>query len=74
MGSAKEYENYARECVRLARLPTDPHVREQLLQMAREWMSVVMDEEKVPSPKITARRTPARQKPGTFEASEQNSP
>ena len=46
MGSAKELESYARECVRLAQLTTDPHIRELLFQRARELMSAVMDEDK----------------------------
>jgi hypothetical protein len=35
---------YARECVRLAGLTTDPQLREQLLRMAREWMAMAMHE------------------------------
>jgi hypothetical protein len=42
----KECEEYARECVRLANLTTDEIMRERLLQMAREWMAVVMHEKK----------------------------
>ena len=42
---------YARDCVRLATLTADEQIREQLMQMAREWMAVAMQEEKVPAPK-----------------------
>ena len=42
-------ERYARECVRLARLVQEPALREQLLQMAREWMAVVMGEDDAPA-------------------------
>ena len=42
---------YARDCARLATLTTDEQIREQLLQMAREWMAVAMHEEKAPAPK-----------------------
>ena len=35
---------YARECVRLAGLATDQELREQLLQMARNWMAEAMHE------------------------------
>ena len=48
MASDKEMEEYARECVRLAQLADDQQVREQLLQMAREWMAAAMREEKRP--------------------------
>jgi hypothetical protein len=44
--SAKEFEYYARDCVKLAEQPNmPPEVREQLLQMAREWMKALMDGE-----------------------------
>lgn len=37
---------YARECVRLAGLTQDPELRDQLLNMAREWMATAMHEAK----------------------------
>jgi hypothetical protein len=37
--------------VRLAGLAGDPEIREQLLQMAREWMAVAMHEAKLSKPK-----------------------
>ena len=46
-----EYVAYARDCERLARLASDLIVREQLLQMAREWMAAAMHEPKMPEPK-----------------------
>jgi hypothetical protein len=36
------YFVYARECTRLALLSEDPDVREDLMQMARDWMAVAM--------------------------------
>jgi hypothetical protein len=45
MSSSKEFESYARDCVRLAEQADTPLLREKLLQMAREWMRAVMDEE-----------------------------
>ena len=42
---------YARECVRLAGLAKDPELRDQLLNMAREWMATAMHEAKSPNPK-----------------------
>ena len=45
MSSSKEFEGYARDCVRLAGQADTPLLREKLLQMAREWMQAVMDEE-----------------------------
>jgi hypothetical protein len=44
MSPDHELESYASECVRLARLTDDPHIRERLFQMARQWMAVAMDE------------------------------
>jgi hypothetical protein len=44
--TAKDFEKYARDCVTLARQPNAPHeLREQLLQMAREWMQAAITEE-----------------------------
>ena len=45
--TAKNFDKYARECVKLAHQPnTPPELREQLLQMAREWMREEMTTEK----------------------------
>jgi hypothetical protein len=45
-GTAKGFQEYAQDCVKLAEQPNTPHeLREQLLQMAREWMRAVVDEE-----------------------------
>ena len=50
-GTGKDFEHYARECVKLAEQPnTPPELQEQMLQMAREWMQAMIDEEdKTPS-------------------------
>jgi hypothetical protein len=47
MSSAKEREfaAYARDCVKLADQADTPELREAMLNMAREWMQAVMDEE-----------------------------
>ena len=46
-GSTNECEAYARDCVRLAELPNvPPNVRDCLLEMARMWMEMAVDEEK----------------------------
>jgi hypothetical protein len=50
MATDEECVDYARDCVRLAGLATDPELRERLLQQAREWMAVAMDEEETRSP------------------------
>ena len=42
---------YARECVRLAGLTQHPELRDQLLNMAREWMATAMHEAKTPKSK-----------------------
>ena len=44
-GTAKEYEDFARDCVRLAEHMNSPELREKLLQQAREWMHAVIYEE-----------------------------
>jgi hypothetical protein len=43
MTTDKECMEYARECARLAGL-ADQQIRDQLLNMAREWMSAAMHE------------------------------
>ena len=48
----KEVEGYARDCVWLAELTDDPEIREQLFQMAREWIAAAMHEERLPEPKL----------------------
>ena len=50
-GTAKEYEDFARECVRLANQADSPELREKLLNLAREWMHAVIDGEDAASPK-----------------------
>ena len=44
-GREKEFDQYARECVRLAEGSKTPELREKLLRQAREWMQAEMDEE-----------------------------
>jgi hypothetical protein len=52
--TAKVFQNYARDCLKLARQNnTAPELRDQLLTMAREWMRAVIDEQdgtETPSP------------------------
>jgi hypothetical protein len=43
--SCKEFEEYARDCVRLAQQADTPELRDQLLAMAREWMEALMKED-----------------------------
>ena len=42
VGSAKEFEEFARDCLRLAEQADTPELREKLLNLAREWMRAVM--------------------------------
>jgi hypothetical protein len=42
--SAKDYEGLARDIMRLACETSDPATREELIEMAREWMGRAMDE------------------------------
>ena len=46
-GPAHEFEEFARDCVRLAEQADTPELREKLLNLAREWMQAVMDEEDI---------------------------
>jgi hypothetical protein len=41
----KQYEEFARDCVRLAGQADSPELREKLLNLTREWMHAVIDEE-----------------------------
>ena len=43
--SAKDFEEFARDCVRLAEQADTPALREKLLGLAREWMQALMDVE-----------------------------
>ena len=43
--SAQEFEEFARDCVRLAEQADTHALREKLLELAREWMRAVMDVE-----------------------------
>jgi hypothetical protein len=45
------FQRRERECVRLAGLTKDEVLRDQLLNMAREWMATAMHETKVPHAK-----------------------
>jgi hypothetical protein len=45
MATGNDCVDYARECVRFAVLTKDPRLRDQLLNMAREWMGAAMDDE-----------------------------
>ena len=40
MATDKECVDYARECVRLADMTNDPQMRQQLLQLADDWMAI----------------------------------
>jgi hypothetical protein len=42
----KDFQKYAQDCVKLAQQPNTPsELRQQLFQMAREWMQAMMAEE-----------------------------
>jgi hypothetical protein len=47
-GTAKDFDDYARECVRLAEQVDSQELRDKLLQQAREWMQAMMAEEDAP--------------------------
>jgi hypothetical protein len=39
MVTDQECVNFARECVRLAGMTSDPEMREQMLKLARQWLA-----------------------------------
>ncbi len=43
MSSGSEFEEFARDCVRLARQANSTELRERLFDIAREWMRAAMD-------------------------------
>jgi hypothetical protein len=45
LSDTKTYEDYARECVRLAGRARTPEVRDQLIELARLWMDAAITEE-----------------------------
>lgn len=44
-GKEQEFDSYARDCMRLADQADTPELQEAMINMAREWMQAVMDEE-----------------------------
>jgi hypothetical protein len=56
MSSRSEFEEFARDCVRLARQATTPELRERLFDIAREWMRAAMDAEDARRVKSGSRR------------------
>ena len=47
-GSAKEFEEFAQDCVRLAEQADTPELRAKLLNLAREWMRAMMPDSTLP--------------------------
>jgi hypothetical protein len=56
MSSGAEFEEFARDCVNLARQANSPELRARLLDIAREWMRAAMDAEDVRRSKPPASR------------------
>jgi len=54
-----EYEEYARDCVRLAWRTQDIRIRGQLLELARIWMALAMPHDKTAAKQ--RRRSPDQQ-------------
>jgi hypothetical protein len=57
----KEFEQYARECMRLACETKDEETREELIEMARMWMGKVMDDEAKEAAAVLPRGGPGAQ-------------
>jgi hypothetical protein len=51
MNTDRKCVDYARDCVRLAQLTEDQQIRDELMNMARDWMAQAIDEDKRPEPK-----------------------
>jgi hypothetical protein len=64
MSSGSEFEEFARDCVRLARQANSPELREKLFDIAREWMRAAMDSEEAARSKPPASRRNARRARG----------
>jgi len=62
MRSAKDFEDYARECVHLAGVVQDQELREELFKMARKWMSAAMQAEGTPARSAAAARSRSEQR------------
>jgi hypothetical protein len=45
---SKEFEECARECVRLAGRAGSPKLRDELLEMAREWIQASVGDQPLP--------------------------
>jgi hypothetical protein len=59
MSSAgSQFEDFARDCVRLARQADSSELREKLFDMAREWMRAAMDGQP-DQPRRTSARPPS---------------
>jgi len=56
MSSRSEFEEFARDCVRLAREAGTSELREKLFDIAREWMRAAMDAEDARRAKPGSRR------------------
>jgi hypothetical protein len=44
--STKEFEEFARDCVRMAGRADAPELRDKVLNIARDWMRAAMEEDK----------------------------
>jgi hypothetical protein len=65
-GKEKEFDSYARDCMQLADQADTSELREAMINMAREWMQAVMDEEDVK--RIQPSRCPVVKSNGGAEA------
>jgi hypothetical protein len=69
--SAKEFEEFARDCVRLAQQADTPELREKLFNLAREWMRAAMDDENLA---LGTRQTAAPEAPGAASGTRMSEP
>ena len=60
MSSGSEFEEFARDCVRLASQTTNLELREKLFNIAREWMKAAMDGEDARTARSNPNRRQAR--------------
>jgi hypothetical protein len=51
---SNHYEEFARDCVRLAQQADTPELRRKLLDLAREWMRASRDETTIPGVRLAS--------------------
>ena len=64
MSSGSDFEEFARDCVRMAGQADSPELREKLFDIAREWMRAAMDGEKARRTRLGSQRNRSQRNTG----------